>query len=74
LVGWLEKMFKLISILFTAAMAFLFLRAIFGRTTVMKRTMSNLRKEIDFAVWVMLVIIGVAIVYSTVVLIEPAWR
>ena len=68
-------MFKLISILFTVAMAFLFVRAIFGRTTAMKRAMSNLRKEIDFLVWVMLVFIGIAVVYSVVVvLIEPSWR
>lgn len=67
-------MFKLISLLFTAVMAFLFLRAVFGRTTVMKRAMSNLRKEVDFVVWVMLVLIAVAIVYSAVVLIEPAWK
>ncbi|HLH98962.1 MAG TPA: hypothetical protein VKW08_27955 [Xanthobacteraceae bacterium] len=67
-------MFKVVSILFMLISAFLFLRAIFGRTRFMKRAISDLRREIDYLVWIMLVMIGAAIVYSAVVLIEPSWR
>jgi hypothetical protein len=66
-------MFKLISILIALIPLFLFVRAIVGRSTAMKKAVSDLRRQIDYLVWVMLLVIAVGIVYSVIALIHPSW-
>jgi hypothetical protein len=58
--------FKLISLLLAAIPAFLFLRAVFGRSTAMKRAISDFRRQLDYLVWIMLIVIAVGLVYSLV--------
>lgn len=70
----MNKLFKLISILLALIPAFLFLRAIFGRSIAVKRATSDFRRQIDYLVWVILFIIAIGMVYSLVNLIQPAWR
>jgi hypothetical protein len=62
--------FKLISILLAVIPAFLFLRAVFGRSTAVKRAASDFRRQIDYLVWVILVIIAVGMIYSVASLIS----
>ena len=56
-------MIKLITILAAAIPVFLFLRTVLGRSTVVKQAASDFRRRIDTLVWVMLLVIGVAVVY-----------
>ena len=67
-------MLKLIALFLAALPVFLFLRAIFGRTTAVKKATARARKEIDFVVWFLLFLIAIAVVYSVVVLIASLWR
>ena len=67
-------MFKLISILLAVIPAFLFLRAVLGRSTTIKRAASDFQRQIDYLVWVILFIIAIGMVYSVVNLIQPIWR
>ena len=66
-------MFKLISILIALIPLFLFVRAVFGRSTAMKKAVSDVRRQIDYLVWVMLLVIAVGIVYSVIALFHPSW-
>jgi ABC-type phosphate/phosphonate transport system permease subunit len=54
-----NKVFKLISILLAAIPVFLFLRGVVGRSSTMKRAVSDFRRQIDCLVWVMLFVIAV---------------
>jgi len=58
-------MFKLIGIIIAAMPVVLFLRAIFkGRSTKASRVWADLKKQIDYVVWAILVMIGCGVVYS----------
>jgi hypothetical protein len=67
-------MLKLISILLALLPVFLLLRALFGRSRAVKQAVSEVRRQIDFLVWVILAIIAVAIAYSLVALLLPFWK
>ena len=67
-------MLKLISILLALLPVFLLLRALFGRSRVVKQAVSDVRRQIDYLVWVMLALIAVAVAYSLVALLLPLWR
>ena len=68
-------MYKLITILVAAIPIILFLRTIFfGRSKAMKLAVSDLRKQIDYLVWVILLAIGCGIVYSVGKLIYSMWN
>ena len=67
-------MLKLISILLALVPVFLLLRALFGRSRAVKQAVSDVRRQIDYLVWVMLALIAVAITYSLVALLLPLWR
>ncbi len=67
-------MFKLISILIALTPLFLFVRAVVGRSPTMKKAVADLRRQIDYLVWIMLLVIAVGIVYSIINLIHPLWR
>jgi hypothetical protein len=58
-------MFKLIGFIIAAMPVVLFLRAIFkGRSTKMSKALADLKKQIDYVVWAILVMIGLGVVYS----------
>jgi ABC-type phosphate/phosphonate transport system permease subunit len=66
-------MLKLIGLIIAAIPVILFLRAILtgplGRTRTVSRAVADFRKHIDYVVWAILVIIGLALVYSAAKLI-----
>ena len=66
-------MFKLIGIVVAIIPVFMFLRAVFGRSVVMKQAVSEFQRQIDYLVWVILFLIAVGFVYSLVNLIHPVW-
>jgi hypothetical protein len=67
-------MFKFISILIALIPVFLLLRAVIGRSKVMKRAVADFKKQIDFLVWVILAMMTAAIIYSLVTLALSVWR
>jgi hypothetical protein len=68
-------MYKLITILVAAIPIVLFLKSVFfGRSQAMKQASSELRRQIDYLVWVILFLIASGIVYSTINLIHPLWK
>jgi hypothetical protein len=67
-------MLKLISLFLAALPVLVFLRAIFGRSTAVKRATARARKEVDFVVWFLLFLIAIAVVYTVVALIASLWR
>ena len=67
-------MFKLITLLLAAIPVILFLRAIFpGQSKVMKQAVADLKKQIDYLVWLILLAIACAILYSVGKLIYFLW-
>ena len=67
-------MFKFISILIALIPVVLLLRSVIGRSKVMKRAVADFKKQIDFLVWVILLMMAAAILYSLVMLVLSAWR
>jgi hypothetical protein len=67
-------MFKLISILIALIPVFLLLRSLVGRSATMKRAVADFKKQIDFLVWVILLMTAAAIIYSVVTLVLSIWR
>ncbi len=67
-------MFKFIAILVAVIPVFLFLRTVFGRSAVMKQAASDLRRQIDYLVWAILLLVAIGVVYSVVNLIHPMLR
>jgi hypothetical protein len=57
-------MLKLIGIIVAAMPVILFVRAILMGSKQRARAVSSFRKQVDDAVWVMLLVIGVAVVIS----------
>lgn len=65
-------MFKLIAILVAVIPIILFLRTVFfGRSQLMKQASSDLRRQIDYLVWAILIVVACATVYSLVTLLYP---
>jgi hypothetical protein len=68
-------MYKLITLLIAIIPIVLFLKSVFfGRSQVMKQASAELRRQIDFLVWAILILIACGIVYSTINLIHPIWK
>jgi hypothetical protein len=58
-------MYKLIAIIITAIPVILFLRTFFaGRSTKRSQAVSDFKKQVDYLVWAMLILIGFGFVYS----------
>ena len=57
-------MYKLISIILAAIPVILFLRTIFIGQLKRSRAVSDFRKQIDYLVWIILILIGCGLVYS----------
>ena len=67
-------MSKLIAILVAAIPIILFLRTVFGRSQVMKQAAADLRRQIDYLVWGILIFVACGVAYSVVNLIHPIWK
>ncbi len=68
-------MFKLITILAAAISVILFLKTVFvGKSKVMREASSTFRKQIDYFVWAILLLVSCALVYSIGTLIHSIWR
>jgi len=68
-------MYKLIAILVAAMPIILFLRTVlFGRSKVMKEASSAFRKQVDYLMWMILFLVGCALVYSVGILIHSMWK
>jgi hypothetical protein len=67
-------MFKLISILIALIPVVLLLRSVIGRSATMKRAVADFKRQIDFLVWVILLMTAAAIIYSVITLVLSVWR
>jgi hypothetical protein len=66
-------MYKIIAIILAVMPIVLFLRAIFMRSKKRSQAVSEFKKQLDYAVWVILFFIGCAVVYSIGKLIYQFW-
>jgi uncharacterized membrane protein YadS len=66
-------MYKLIGIALAIIPIVLFLRAIFMRSKKRSQAVSEFKKQLDFAVWLILLFIACAVVYSVGKLIYQFW-
>ena len=57
-------MYKLITIILAAIPVILFLRTIFMGQLKRSQAVSDFRKQIDYLVWIILILIGCGLVYS----------
>jgi hypothetical protein len=57
-------MYKLMAIILAAIPAILFLRNIFMGRLKRSQAVSNFKKQIDYLVWIILILIGCGLVYS----------
>ena len=64
-------MYKLISIILAAIPVILFLRSIFVGQLKRSQAVSDFRKQVDYLVWIILILIGCGLVYSLGKLILP---
>ena len=65
-------MYKLITILVAAIPIIVFLKTVFGRSQVVKQASAEFRKQIDYLVWVILLVIGCVFVYLVANLIHSS--
>jgi len=64
-------MFKLVSVILAALPVVLFLRTILMGQLKRSRAVSDFRKQVDYVVWIILILIGCGLVYSIGKLILP---
>ena len=64
-------MYKLISIILAAIPVILFLRSTFIGQLKRSQAVSDFRKQMDYLVWIILILIGCGLVYSVGKLILP---
>jgi hypothetical protein len=68
-------MFKLITILAAAIPVILFLKTVFvGKSKVMREASSTFRRQVDYLVWAILLLVGCALAYSIGTLIYSIWK
>jgi uncharacterized membrane protein YbjE (DUF340 family) len=66
-------MYKFIGIILAVMPIVLFLRAVFMGRLKKSQAVSEFKKQLDYAVWVILFLIGCAVVYSFGKLIYEYW-
>jgi hypothetical protein len=66
-------MLKIIGIILAVMPVVLFLRAIFMRSKKTSQAVSEFKKQLDYAVWLILFFIGCAVVYSVGKLLYQFW-
>ncbi|MBX9843729.1 MAG: hypothetical protein K2Z80_18165 [Xanthobacteraceae bacterium] len=57
-------MVKLITFLVAAIPVLMFLKTILGKSKVLREASAEFRKQVDYLVWGILILVGCAIVYS----------
>jgi hypothetical protein len=67
-------MVKLIAILASLIPVLLFVKNVFfSKSERLKKASADLKRQIDYLVWTILVLVGLGIVYSLFKLIWPLW-
>jgi hypothetical protein len=69
-----RRMVKLITLLAAAIPVLMFLKSILGKSRVMREASKEFRKQVDYLVWGILILIGCAIVYSAGALIYSIYK
>jgi surface polysaccharide O-acyltransferase-like enzyme len=64
-----RPMLKLIGIIIVAMPVILFVRALFMGSKRREQAVSNFRRQVDYMVWIVLLLIGLVLVFSVVKLI-----
>lgn len=68
-------MYKLITILAAAIPIIIFLKTVLlGKSKVMREASVSFRKQIDYAIWAILFLVGSALLYSVGTLIYSVWK
>jgi len=68
-------MVKLITILAAAIPIILFLKTVlFGKSKVMKEASASFRRQVDYLVWAILLLVGCALLYSVGTLLYSIWK
>jgi hypothetical protein len=68
-------MYKLITILAAAIPVILFLKTVFfGKSKVMREASASFRKQVDYLVWGIVVLVGGVLTYSVGSLIYSFWK
>ena len=68
-------MYKLITILAAAIPIILFLKTVlFGKSRVMREASAAFRRQVDYLVWGILLLVGCALVYSVGTLLYSVWK
>ena len=68
-------MYKLITILAAAIPIILFLKTVlFGKSKVMREASAAFRRQVDYLVWGILLLVGCALVYSVGTLLYSVWK
>ena len=68
-------MYKLIAILAAAIPIILLVKAVFfRRSKVMERAFADFRRQIDYLVWTILLVVGCTVAYSLGKLIYSMWN
>jgi hypothetical protein len=67
-------MVKLITFLVAAIPILVFLKTILGRSRVLREASAEFRKQVDYLVWGIMILVGCAIVYSAGSLIYSIYK
>jgi hypothetical protein len=68
-------MYKLITILAAAIPIILFLKTVlFGKSKVMREASAAFRRQVDYLVWGILLLVGLALTYSVGTLLYSFWK
>jgi hypothetical protein len=67
-------MVKLITFLVAAIPILVFLKTILGRSRVLREASAEFRKQVDYLVWGIMILVGCAIVYSAGFLIYSIYK
>jgi hypothetical protein len=68
-------MYKLITILAAAIPIILFLKTVlFGKSKVMREASAAFRRQVDYLVWGILLLVACALVYSVGTLLYSVWK
>ena len=69
-----SAMVKLITFLVAAIPILVFLKTILGRSRVLREASAEFRKQVDYLVWGIMILVGCAIVYSAGSLIYSIYK
>jgi hypothetical protein len=68
------RMVKLITFLAAAIPILMFVKTMLGKSKVLREASAEFRKQVDYLVWGILILVGCALVYSTATLIYSIYK